>query len=66
MDKKYLTIKDVMAMYGIKSDQTVRQWVRSGMPCIRFGAQILRFREADVQAWLEKHVIIGKHPLSQS
>lgn len=66
MSEKYLTVKDLQELYSLKSDQTVRRWVRSGMPCIRFGAQILRFREADVQAWLIDNKVIDKHPLSQS
>lgn len=64
MSEKYLTIKEVQGLYNV-GDQTVRKWVRSGMPCIRLSAQILRFKESEVQTWLAENKMIDKHPLSK-
>jgi phage terminase Nu1 subunit (DNA packaging protein) len=63
MPEEYLTVKDLRMMFAV-SDGTVRNWVKDGMPCLRFGNQILRFREAQVKLWLAEHKMIVKHPLS--
>jgi len=51
LKKSLLKVKDLCELFGISSS-TVRRWVKEGMPCVRVGTRILRFREPDVVEWV--------------
>jgi len=63
MPEEYLTVGDLRTMFAV-SDKTIRRWMKDGLPCLRFGNQILRFREAQVKLWLSENRMITKHPRS--
>jgi len=48
---KLLKVKDLCELFGVSSS-TVRRWLKAGIPCIRAGSQILRFKEQDVIEWV--------------
>ena len=48
------TAREVADMLGISSE-TVLRWVRRGLlPAIRLPGGAIRFREGDIEAWLEE------------
>lgn len=54
MDRAYLKVKDLMTLYRV-SDKTVRRWITAGLPCLRFGYNILRFERAVAIHWIENY-----------
>lgn len=52
MEKMLLNIKEIAAALGV-STATVNKWKKGeGLPHIKVGKSV-RFREADVRAWLD-------------
>ena len=63
MAEKYLKPKELREMYSVSAG-TVHGWMKEGLPCVRFGNQILRFEIGAVQKWLAENKQIDKHPRS--
>ena len=52
MNGRLLTARDVAELLGV-SAETVLRWTRKGkLPAIRLPGGALRFREAELEAWL--------------
>lgn len=54
MSDEYLTVKQLMEMYSV-SDATVRRWMKAGLPCLKFGQQVLRFKKDAATEWIKEH-----------
>ena len=55
MEKLLLNIKEIAKVLGV-STATVNKWKKSeGFPHVKIGKSV-RFREADVRAWLDTKV----------
>lgn len=52
--KKLLSVKETAELLATSPDTVYRQWKIWGMKAYRVGRE-LRFREQDVEAWLEQH-----------
>jgi excisionase family DNA binding protein len=51
-----LRAEDVRERLDLKNVQTVYRWVKSGeLPAVVIGRRVIRFREADVTAFIEAH-----------
>lgn len=51
---RLLTVRELAELLGI-SPGTAYHWLSQGrLPCVRFSARCVRFRESDVQKLLEK------------
>jgi excisionase family DNA binding protein len=51
-----LRAEDVRERLDLRSVQTVYRWVKSGeLPAVVIGKRVIRFREADVTAFIEAH-----------
>lgn len=61
MAEEYITMNDVCTMFDV-SRKTVQRWMKAGMPHLRFGLRLLRFREMQVKLWLVDNKLIDKHP----
>ena len=53
MEKKYVTINELMAILKVKSRSTINNWRKEGMPYEKFG-KLVRFDETEVMEWLKK------------
>jgi excisionase family DNA binding protein len=50
-----LTTRQVAERFGVGSE-TILRWVRSGrLPAIRISTGAIRFRESEIEAWLDEH-----------
>ena len=59
MNGELLTIEDVGRFLKVKPS-TVRTWSNLGLiPCIRLGGKLIRFKENDIEEWLENSTIEG-------
>lgn len=53
------TIDDVAGFLGI-APKTVRKWQLNGtLPFVKLGGKLVRFRSADIQAWVDGQVVTG-------
>lgn len=52
MEKKYVTINELMAILKVKSRSTINNWRKEGMPYEKFG-KLVRFDENEVMRWLK-------------
>lgn len=50
-DKEYLTVKDLCEIYGV-SKTTVMNWRKAGIPFVRLGTRMIRFKKEEVEQWL--------------
>jgi len=64
MSDIYLTNHDICVMFDV-SRRTVQRWMKAGMPHLRFGTNLVRFREEQVKLWLVENKLISKHPQSR-
>jgi excisionase family DNA binding protein len=69
MPDRLLTSRDV-AEYVVAHPETVLRWVRRGeIPALRLPSGELRFREAEIDAWLEERATTVRgevtHPASR-
>ena len=63
---KLLTTDDVAVMTGL-SPETLAQWrwLKKEIPFVRLGQKCVRYRQSDIDAWVEKRlvsVISGQNP----
>jgi excisionase family DNA binding protein len=51
-----LRAEDVRQRLDLKNVQTIYRWVKSGeLPAVVIGRRVIRFREADVTAFIAQH-----------
>jgi len=48
-----LTTREVAAMLGMSPASVLRRWRSGELPGYRIGSNVLRFRTAELEAWLE-------------
>lgn len=61
MTDRLLTAREVAERFGL-TVETVLRWTRRGeLPAFKLGAAI-RYREADLEAWLERHATASPAP----
>jgi len=55
---KLLTTDDVAEMTGL-SPETLAQWrwLKKEIPFVRLGKKCVRYRQSDIDAWLEKRLV---------
>jgi excisionase family DNA binding protein len=55
VSERLLTTRQVAERFGVVSE-TILRWVRCGrLPAIRISAGAIRFRESEIEAWLDEH-----------
>lgn len=54
-DVEPLITKGELALLLSCSDDTVDEMRKAGMPCIRWGRRMVRFRASEAIAWFEGH-----------
>jgi excisionase family DNA binding protein len=52
MDENLMDMKQMTDLFRV-SKQTIRRWIKSGMPCLRPSGGVSRFRLNDVMDWVE-------------
>lgn len=54
MTTRLLTVREVAQLLGV-STETILRWTRAGkLPAIRLSSNALRFREEDLDAWMDE------------
>ncbi len=57
---QFLSPAEVAELLGVKKS-TVYQWTHQGfIPHVKLG-RLVRFREAEIMAWVEKRSIVGRN-----
>ena len=60
MDDELLTIKEVASLLKT-SEVTIYRLMRQGeLPCIKKGKRFTRIRKTDLEAFLQRHTVIGR------
>ncbi|GEM_PF-1122891 len=60
MTRTLLTARELAGLLGV-STETVLRWTRRGeLPAIRLPGGALRFREAEIEAWLEERATAAR------
>jgi excisionase family DNA binding protein len=53
---RLLSTRDVAELLGLSPESVLRRWRRGEIPGYRLASNVLRFREAELEAWLaERH-----------
>lgn len=50
---RLLTTADVAALLGLSTEAVLRRWRAGELPGFRLSTKVLRFRESELNAWLE-------------
>ncbi len=50
---RLLCVQEVADLLGVSRATIYRLIQRNGLPFVRFGKELLRFRPADIEAWVE-------------
>ena len=50
---RLLTTRDVAEMLGLSPETVLRRWRNRELPGFRLATNVLRFRESEIEAWLE-------------
>ncbi len=53
MTDRLLTTREVAAFLGLSPETVLRRWRAGELPGYRLGSNVLRFRESEIEAWLE-------------
>jgi excisionase family DNA binding protein len=53
LSDRLLTTREVAAFLGLSSETVLRRWRRGELPGYRLASNVLRFRESEIEAWLE-------------
>lgn len=53
-DQEFLTISDVAKLLRVSKPTVKRAVERQGLPALRLGDRVWRFKRADVEAWIER------------
>ena len=54
MTDRLLTTREVGEMLGLSSETVLRRWRAGELPGFRLGSNVLRFRQSEIEAWLEE------------
>jgi excisionase family DNA binding protein len=49
-----LTTREVAAFLGVSPETVLRRWRAGELPGYRLASNVLRFRESELEAWLEE------------
>jgi excisionase family DNA binding protein len=55
MSECLLTTHEVAEMLGLSSEAVLRRWRAGELPGFRLSSKVLRFRQSELIAWLERH-----------
>jgi excisionase family DNA binding protein len=50
---RLLTTREVATFLGLSPETVLRRWRAGQLPGYRLGSNVLRFRESELEAWLE-------------
>ena len=53
MTGRLLTTRQVAEFLGVSPETVLRRWRRGEIPGVRLASNVLRFRESEIEAWLE-------------
>ena len=53
MNECLLTTREVAAFLGMSPESVLRRYRRDELPGYRLASNVLRFRESEIEAWLE-------------
>ena len=56
MSERLLTTRDVAELVSLSPETILRRYRAGELRGVRLGSNVLRFRESDVEAWLEAGV----------
>jgi excisionase family DNA binding protein len=52
-ERRLLTTRQVAEFLGVSPETVLRRWRRGEISGYRLASNVLRFRESDIEAWLE-------------
>jgi excisionase family DNA binding protein len=55
MNECLLTTREVAEMLGLSSEAVLRRWRAGDLPGFRLSSKVLRFRQSELIAWLERY-----------
>lgn len=55
MTDRLLTTREVAELLGLSCETVLRRWRAGELPGYRLGTNVLRFRESEIEHWLEQH-----------
>jgi excisionase family DNA binding protein len=55
MTDRLLTTREVAAFLGLSRETVLRRYRRDELPGYRLASNVLRFRESEIEAWLQHH-----------
>jgi excisionase family DNA binding protein len=53
MSERLLTTREVAAFLGVSPETVLRRWRAGELPGYRLSSNVLRFRESEIDAWLD-------------
>ena len=53
MTERLLTTREVATFLGLSPETVLRRWRAGELPAYRLASNVLRFRESEIEAWLE-------------
>jgi excisionase family DNA binding protein len=53
MTDRLLTAREVAAFLGVSPETVLRRWRAGELPGYRLASNVLRFRESEIEVWLE-------------
>lgn len=53
MTGRLLTTRELASYLGVSSETVLRRWRAGELPGFRLASNVLRFRESEIEAWLE-------------
>ena len=53
--ERLLTTREVADLLALSPEAVLRRWRAGELPGFRLSTKVLRFREAELAAWLEQH-----------
>jgi excisionase family DNA binding protein len=63
---RLLRTRDVADRLGVSPETVLRWWRRGELPGYRLSSNVLRFAEADVDAYLERHYAVSSAPIDEA
>jgi len=59
VSERLLTTRQVADLLALSPEAVLRRWRAGELPGYRLGTNVLRFRESEVEAWLEAQRVVG-------
>ena len=53
MTERLLSAREVGELVGLSTESVLRRWRRGEIPGFRLASNVLRFDEAEIEAWLQ-------------